>query len=131
VVSSEAERLIPLCLGAILFSLGGLVISWNLAGREVVRVTPGELVLRKEVFGLGSPREFDRSQVADLRVAPLVYNPWDWNAGLAVWGLGGTLAFDYGAKTYRFGIGLDEAEAKMILAAIQQHLAGKGSLTAA
>ena len=38
-----------------------------------------------------------------------------------VWGKGeGVIAFDYGAKTFRFGSGLDEAEAKMILIEIAQ-----------
>ncbi len=36
-----------------------------------------------------------------------------WNGFLGI--SGGQLAFDYGAKTVRFGIGLDEAEAKQIL----------------
>jgi hypothetical protein len=32
----------------------------------------------------------------------------------------GSIAFDYGARTFRFGSGVDEAEAKQILAEIQQ-----------
>ena len=36
----------------------------------------------------------------------------------------GNLAFDYGARTYRFGFGLDEAEAKLLLDALRPHLAG-------
>ncbi len=40
------------------------------------------------------------------------YYPWLGNSV-------GTLAFDYGAKTFRFGAGIDEAEAKQIVAEIQ------------
>jgi hypothetical protein len=32
----------------------------------------------------------------------------------------GAVAFDYGAATFRFGAGIDEAEAKQIVAEIQQ-----------
>jgi hypothetical protein len=32
----------------------------------------------------------------------------------------GSLAFDYGARTFRFGTSIDEAEAKQIVAEIQQ-----------
>jgi hypothetical protein len=33
-----------------------------------------------------------------------------------LWGMsGGLIAFDYGAQTFRFGAGVDEAEAKHIL----------------
>ena len=33
---------------------------------------------------------------------------------------GGIIAFDYGAKKFNFGTGIDEAEAKKILSEIQQ-----------
>jgi hypothetical protein len=36
--------------------------------------------------------------------------------------LGGTIAFDYGARTYRFGSGMDEAEARAIVAHLQSRL---------
>ena len=39
-------------------------------------------------------------------------------------GLAGTIAFDYGAKTFRFGDGLDEAEGRQIIKKIQAHLSG-------
>ena len=37
----------------------------------------------------------------------------------------GVIAFDYGAKTVKFGLGLDEAEARQILKDINQQLAEK------
>jgi len=40
----------------------------------------------------------------------------DARSTFVLWGLtGGHIAFDYGAKTYRFGAGVDEAEAKQIV----------------
>ncbi len=48
-----------------------------------------------------------------------MWSPWG-HAG-QFWGVGqGIITFDYGAKTFRFGSGLDEAEAKMILSEITQ-----------
>lgn len=40
------------------------------------------------------------------------------------WWLGGVgmIAFDYGARTYRFGRGVDEAEAKQLVAELQRRL---------
>lgn len=37
------------------------------------------------------------------------------------WGFrGGSMAFDYGAKTYRFGFGVDELEAHQIMEALHK-----------
>jgi hypothetical protein len=95
------------------------VLCWNLAGREVVLVNAQDLITRREVFGMGRSQEFDRMQVRDLRCSPLAYNPYDFASGMAFWGMGGGLiGFDYGARTYRFGAGLDEAEAKMLVATL-------------
>ncbi len=42
-------------------------------------------------------------------------------SSLYFWGVGGgTIAFDYGAKTYRFGAQLEEAEAKQIIQAVRE-----------
>ena len=35
--------------------------------------------------------------------------------------VGGNIAFDYGAKTYRFGSGIDEAEARKIVGLLESH----------
>jgi hypothetical protein len=41
------------------------------------------------------------------------------------WGVGGgALAFDYGPRTYRFGSGLDDAEAREVLEALAPRLPG-------
>jgi hypothetical protein len=44
------------------------------------------------------------------------------------WWLGGngTVAFDYGARTYRFGRGIDEAEAKQVVAELRPRLEPPG-----
>ena len=110
-------------LGA--WTLGGVfaiyVWLWNLMGREIVVVTGPALEIRRAVNNIGHTREFDVAHIRGLRVANQSWNPWDLSSGLRFWGVGGgAIAFDYGAKTYRFGGGLDEAEAKQILARITQ-----------
>lgn len=69
------------------------------------------LILRREILGLGRSREFDVSQIRDLRILPLpLGDPRDLSLGSE-----GVIAFDYGAKTFRFGAALAEAEAKQLL----------------
>ncbi len=118
-------------LGA--WTMGGIfaILTWlNLiSGREVVQLNERAISLSREVLGVGRPKEFDLANVADLRLSVQPYNPMDWNSGLQFWGLGGgILAFDYGAKTFRFGAGLDESEGKLILARIHDWIRGRGRL---
>jgi hypothetical protein len=83
---------------------------WMALGREVVTLRPQALLLRREVLGIGRTREYDLSHVRNLRVAP---EPADVSAGRTHFGGldSGLVAFDYGARTFRFGGAVDEAEA--------------------
>lgn len=67
----------------------------------------------------------------DLRVGPVGFNPMDFSSSLQLWGIGGgVIAFDYGAKTHRFGAGLDEVEAKLTVTAIKKRSRSQESTTA-
>lgn len=103
---------------------GGFAIYaglWNVAGREVVSFSSQTLAIRREVFGVGRTQEFDIRNIRGLRVAAQSFNPMDFRYASYLGGLGvGTISFDYGAKTYRFGNGLDEAEAKILVGDISE-----------
>jgi hypothetical protein len=98
------------------------ILSWLLFGVEVIKVDHAGIKTRRQVFGRGRTRDYEGDHIRRLRAAPMVYattyhNNFTWEyLGLA----GGQIAFDYGAKTTRFGSGLDEAEARMIVDAITQ-----------
>jgi hypothetical protein len=94
---------------------------WNLVGRETILLRAGAIIVRREVFGISRSKEFDVTSVRDLRASAEPYNPW----GLSGIGLrtgARSLAFDYGASTYRFGEGLEEAEAKTLVELIEKRL---------
>jgi len=102
------------------WTMGGafviLALLWMLIGRERVILRPDALVIRRELVGLARAREYDIESVSNLRVSPDSYNPWDGRSAWRFWGVGGgVIAFDYGAKTFRFGGGVDEAEARDIV----------------
>jgi hypothetical protein len=103
---------------------GGFVIYillWQLRGFEVVTVSGAALSIRQSLPLFGRVKEYDLTQIRDLRVASYTYNPFDFKNRMAFWGIGGgNLAFDYGYKTFRFGAGVDEAEARIILQTILQ-----------
>jgi hypothetical protein len=102
--------------------VGGLIkyiLLWQFVGKEKIVVNTEGLKIRREVLSLNQSKEYLNSHISSLRISQ-GFNPVDWSNGLQVWGIGGgVLAFDYGAKTFRFGNGIDEAEAKQIFNEIQ------------
>jgi len=93
---------------------------WSLIGHERILISSLRLSIKRELFGRGRVREYDKAHVRDLRVSPNPYNPFDFRSSLQFWGVGGgILAFDYGAATVRFGAGVDESEAKSIVAQVK------------
>ena len=104
---------------------GVLAISqlvWQLSGREVIEVSNLSIKIQRQELGLGRPNEYWAEHIKDLRIVPGMYFPFSFLKGRAAsfWvPVEGPIVFDYGARTVRFGLGVDEAEAKQILAAIQ------------
>jgi hypothetical protein len=86
---------------------------WQLAGKDVVIITPDALTVKREIAGFGWAREYDREHVRDLRVAS------ESEDGVSR-ALAGPIEFAYGSKTYRFGGGIDEEEARMVVVEMGQ-----------
>jgi hypothetical protein len=105
-------------LGA--WTVGGLAAMrawlWSMGGREVVTVGRISLRIEHRAPFWSRRKEYNMADVADLRLSQQPAWPWGRAAPFPMGGdHGGTLAFDYGAGTVRFGTGLEEAEAKGIL----------------
>ncbi len=91
---------------------------WQLTGKENIEVSFDLIKIQRAIFGFGRTKEYAATHIKDLRVTPWAadHNIFGWSRASSVWGTsGGLLAFDYGAKTFRFAAGIDEAEAKQIL----------------
>jgi len=97
-------------------SFAALILLWNLAGRERVVVHSDALSIRREVLGVGWTRSYELRSVKALRVVetigPMVFgmrqnDPFGFAHG--------PIAFDYGAKTIRFGTGIEVAEGRYLL----------------
>jgi hypothetical protein len=105
------------------WTLGGAFaagsVLWMLNGREIVSIRPdiSRLGVRSAIGNVAvRTREFDLSQVRNLRVTNAPYNPYRLDFRQSSWGsLGSAIAFDYGSRTFHFGVGLDEAELQMLL----------------
>jgi hypothetical protein len=106
------------------WSVGGIAAaiawSWNVAGKEVVKVGRGMLTYQRAIGPLKLTRQYDLNHVKELRVSPLGLATSRQRNGFNTLGLpGGPIAFDYGAKTINIGSGVDEAEAKSLVEAIK------------
>jgi hypothetical protein len=102
-------------------------LLWNLFGREIVVVEGAAFWIRWAVGKRGVTREFDLAHMENLRV-DLSPSRTDYKYRKAHNGLPsayfiGPVVFDYGAKSYRFGQGVNEPEARQIVAAIARRLA--------
>ena len=106
---------------------GGLMIyqfAWQISGKEVIEITTQSIIISRVVLSLRTPKEFSSEYIKDLRASTsnVDLNPYlvgysgfyGWRYEL------GSLAFDYGSRTFRFGSGIEEAEARQIIAEIQQ-----------
>ena len=94
---------------------------WQMMGKEILTVQGHSFTTRRNIGEFGFDKEYDLVQMRDVRVGHLGANPFDFSSSLQLWGVGGgAIAFEHGARTYRFGAGLDEAEAKQIVTAIKQ-----------
>lgn len=94
---------------------------WQVLGKEIVTVDGPTFKTRRDIRGFGFDRVYEFSRIRDLRVGQVKFNPLEFSSSLQLWGVGGgMIAFEYGARTYRFGAGLDEVEAKQAVTAIKK-----------
>lgn len=95
---------------------------WQVFGKEIAIVRGQMFKTRRDIGGFGFDQEYDLFHVRDLRVGQVAFNPLELSSSFQLWGIGGgVIVFDYGAKTHRFGVGLDEVEAKQAVTAIKSH----------
>ena len=104
------------------WTLGGAAVIgfmlWKLVGREVITFEHGVMTVAKRIGPFSLPKRYDLAHVRDARVSP---PPVTRRRGRNAF-TGGMIAFDYGARTFRFGADLDEAEAKYLLDVLHPRL---------
>jgi hypothetical protein len=102
------------------WTLGGIIVIflllWGFFGKEEIVIEKGEFLFSKTVFKKGIIKRLDVKQITKIRVEEVETSIFGGNQW-SLWGLGpGKIKFDYGMKTYSFGLAVDEAEADYIAA---------------
>ena len=89
-------------------------VVWALRGMEIVTIGQGELSIEKKGALFFKARSYDLNSIQNFRVEEAPADSRSNSSFSDMYGVG-TIRFDYGMKTIKFGAGLDEAEAKFIL----------------
>lgn len=101
-------------------------LLWHLFGREELEISDYLITLRRSVWGKGRSKSYQMTHVERWRVdCSPISGSQRFFGGPDVT----CLAFDYGADTVRFGVGIAEAEARSILEKVQGYFPGyKGKI---
>ena len=120
-VPASAKLFVLVCLAG--WTLGGLyalsIFLWNVAGKEIIELTSTSLKRRKQIPIFSRSKEYAVACITGLRTAPQAQLSWPLSLNMNMIPLGfrdGTIAFDYGRDTHHLGSGLDEADARYVIA---------------
>lgn len=106
---------------------GGLVCwrwVWGLGGREIFRVEADALVARREIWGIGHTRSFDLERLRSLGAGRLNYQVHYPSWGRMFIGHGeGEIVVDHAGRTFAYGKGLEEAEARDLVDLLEDEIA--------
>ena len=92
-------------------------------GQEVVSVQQGVLGVERRIGSLGITNTYPLHECTGLRASGWFGSPFSSSASLRPWGLsGGTIAFECNGKTVRFGLGLEEAEARSVVSELARYV---------
>jgi hypothetical protein len=111
--------LLIVCFWAIVMIIPLRIFLWNATGKELITVEPGVLTIDKKHLLFYKAKTYDLTEARNFRVQE------DPIASIMPSGMtpfrmlrmtnSGTIKFDYGMQTIKFGEGVDEAEANFIL----------------
>jgi hypothetical protein len=92
-------------------------------GKEKVWIKNGRLFYWRDIAGRGKKLEFDKELIKDLELIDKSKKDFFASMNESFWVIGGeSIVFSYGAKIYRFGIQLPEADARELLRQIKHIL---------
>jgi len=115
--------------GLIFATVAGFIVAilllWGYFGQEKFFTEKNEVIFEKTVFNIGKKNRLSISKINNFRTEFGKNNNWIRNffkrIYLTPWGLGtGKIKFDYGLKTYSFGLGVDDAEANYIVGLLKE-----------
>jgi hypothetical protein len=94
-------------------------VMWRNFGVEKIKLREGKFFYKKDVSGKGKIKSYEFDRIKDLRVMEQKDSFFE-NINNSYWVIGGEkLVFDYQGKEIKFGIQLEEADAKALFKVIK------------
>lgn len=117
-------------VGCVLWFISNLIsFLRHIAGQEIIEMTNRSIKVINRVLSYSQSKEYLLEHLSNLRIVQPDYGRRGSIVSRiistfveSIFGLDGWIAFDYGPRTFRFACEVEEAEAKQILATIQEHL---------
>jgi len=99
------------------------LLLWGYFGKEILKIESSQVVLSKNVFGIGTNKMLKKSEVKNIRFNEVDIDYFSGKNKWAIWGMGeGKIKFDYGMKTYSFGLAVDDAEANYLIDKMKERI---------
>lgn len=93
-----------------------LVLAWSLFGKEMISLDSSRLKIQRCILSIALSKNYLLAEIRHLRLNFETRSIFSWSSTGEFFGYGGgRIAFDYGMKTIKFAMGVDEAEAKFII----------------
>ena len=100
------------------WTLGGLgviyFLVWSLFGKEIITIGNGLLTISKKGAMFSKAKSYELGFISNMLAKELPLYSQSRNTLMSILNRG-TICFEYGMKTIRFGDALDEAEARHII----------------
>jgi hypothetical protein len=96
---------------------------WRQSGKEIIKIREGKLSYKREISGKGKIKMFETDFMKNLQLVEPQENSFTENLNNSYWMIAGEkLTFDYYGKEIKFGIQLNEADAKALLKVIKKEI---------
>jgi len=125
-IKTSSSDLRPFLIGIVLSSVALAVLIYflvdQLFGKEEIQITSSSIKISTKFYGFRISKEYSAQNVKSLSLARVgIRDIFPLGVSSFMPGFNvGNISFDYGAKTFKFAGGVEEAEAKQIIAEIQQ-----------
>lgn len=101
----------------------GRVVLWRMKGFESIRVKDGVLTIKNSILGRGRATDYFVENIIRLAQLEIDRTSWKWQLNESFWVMGAErLVFESGGRQVIFGKGLNDDEARQVLALIKTAL---------
>lgn len=100
-----------------------LAYLWRKSGKEKIKINDKKFLYKRDVSGRGKIKIYETDFIKNLRLIEPKENSFTENLNNSYWVIGGEkLAFDYYGKEIKFGLQLDEVDAKALMKLIKKEM---------